>query len=255
MDGDEPQMRDGASQQAVHRRTVVEPGEKPVHLGRDAYRRRRLEVDPLSAHRPGDDPHRAVAIGPPVGDRDLADTGVTGRKQRRVPSPKTLRAQCPAVVLRGVKHHVDDPVGGPVEDRHASSRHAKAPGHRRPHDGRIQRLPLDLRGLHDILGGRLQLRFDLEVEAELAHRTQQPSVPASGISQRRQQGVGIPAERRPIAPLPQVHFSHSPHGMRTICEDCPRPARRGVSTAHRDAGFQAPRGRRTVAPCASPASR
>ena len=173
------------------------------------------EVDMLAPDRSRDDLHRSGSPGAPGTDGDLGHAAATGREQGRVPAEQALLCQGRAVVLGGVKHHLDDPFDIAVHWRERPDVHAQSPRYRGPDLLAVKLLAFNLAGFQDLLSQRLQDSLFAELEAEPLHAANQPSL----VMTHRRQGHGehlvVPPKPRHVRKLMDIGW-HSPRPLRRM---------------------------------------
>ncbi|WP_254432601.1 hypothetical protein [Magnetospirillum sp. SS-4] len=115
-------MGDGAAQQAVHGRGLVEPCQKLCDFAPDPLGWWGFIMDLGAFNRAGHHLHGASTIGAPVANGDLVQPGPPGREERGMPPEEALRSQGDCVIAQGIEHHLDDAVDFAIRGQHAAVR-------------------------------------------------------------------------------------------------------------------------------------
>lgn len=98
MDRDKPEVREPGLDERGIPGWLVDPAQERAHLGGQAIGRWDLIMNQRPIDAAGNDPHRALRIGPPAADRYLNEARVPGREESRVPAIQTLTGERGVVV-------------------------------------------------------------------------------------------------------------------------------------------------------------
>src|SRR5215471_16705699 len=156
MDGYEPQMCNCGLEHRIDVAFPVEPFKKRVHFRFKFGCCRGLVVHTSTTLRAGDDPHRPGLIIAPCADYDALYATTCGWKQRRVPTEHSLVRQRLVIFLGRVEHHFDNAFDVSVCRRERPDVDAETAGDRGTNLIAIEDFTLDLTGLEDILGERVE---------------------------------------------------------------------------------------------------
>jgi hypothetical protein len=154
-------------------------------------------------------------------------------KECRVPTEQPFRCERSVEVARRIEHHLDDTFdfspglgeAGYIEPQFASDRRTDLFG--------VEVLPLDSRGLYDLVGERSQARLGSELEPQGLHPAEVSALLVAHGCQGPGQGLVVPGKLRPSRPFMDVRHIH-----RFLCGDYTpysphRQAFAAASTANR----------------------
>ena len=127
-----------------------------------------------------------------------------------MPAEQPFRGQRLVEGVRRIEHHVDDPFHVPVHRRQTSDLHPHAAGNGGPHGLGIQRLALDLAGLHHVAGQRLQGGLLPEREPERLHPADQRPLQVPHLGEWTGQFGFVPPKIRPVRVFVDVHATSAP---------------------------------------------
>jgi hypothetical protein len=172
----------------------------------------RADVDALAPHGTGDDLHRFNFSGAPFTNRDFAHAAASGWKQARVPRVQPFLGQWGGIILRGIKHHLDNAFDIVTSRGGSAEFQAESAGDRRPHLVRIQFFPFDRAGFDHIGGKCSQGRLVPEVKTQRLHASQQSTLQMPNFGKQRQNLAAVPAQLGPSRPLVNIR-----HNLRETC--------------------------------------
>ena len=117
------------------------------------------------------------------------------------------------IMTHGVEHHFNDAIDVAIRWPERADIHAKAACNRGADLLSVQLFPLNVTGLKDIGGQRLENGFLTQIKSEGFHVACQPALPVADIGERLGKLVAVPAKLGPAFHLVDIY---SPHILRVL---------------------------------------